>query len=350
MKVFLVFQIDHEEEWAGYVKDAAAKLVRPNPAVQFVLIDNDCPPEVAPMIGSIGLTLGAAVQRIERTPRWRIISDILTGQALSGVTEPTMIADAGDARLVQPLQIRGILGPAGEVSDRLVFTSNPAELMESVLAKTRGWPADSPSPFAPGAVASRGGAVHTAPLENLAIMFGVDVGEPTAPEEVPPMPAPVHEDLVAFYRKRLGEPATGFLVKLQSASQIADDFVDGDMRPEWSAEAMRQLLELSFLEIPNDPFYREHRGVLEEVVAQCISVWHLSNELARDFTPESRMWCFVQREAFQMVIWRVAVLVGGLEHGRSVLREVQQMLHGPSGVGKKYADWVAETRARCDGR
>jgi hypothetical protein len=348
VKVFLVFQIDHEEEWTGYVKDAAAKLVRPSQAVQFVLIDNDCPPEVAQMIESIGLTLGAAVQRIERTPRWRIISDILTGQALSGVTEPTLIADAGDARLLQPVQIRGLLGPAGEVSDRLVFTSNPSELMESVLAKTRGWPEGNP--FAPGTVASRGGATHVAPLENLAIMFGVDVGEPVAPEEVPPMPPPVHESLVAFYRERVGDQAAGFLVKLQSASQIADDFVDGEMRPEWSADAMRQLLELSFLGIPNDPFYREHRGVLEEVVAQCISVWHLSNELARDYTPESRMWCFVQREAFQMVIWRVAVLVGGLDHGRLVLRELQQALHGPSGVGKKYADWVAETRALCDGR
>ena len=164
------------------------------------------------------------------------------------------------------------------------------------------------------------------------------------------MPEPVHETLVAYYRERLNDEAAHFLVKLQSASQIADDFVDGQIKPHWASDAMRRMLEFLLIEIPNDAFYRAHRLELEEVIAQCITTWHLSNELAADYTPESRLWCFVQREAFQVVIWRVAVIVGGLERGRLVMREIQQMLHGPKGVGKRFPDWLAEVRVKSDGR
>lgn len=349
VKVFLVFTVDHEEEWGDYVKDGARLLRTPSPDVKVVVIDNDCPPELGVMIHSIAETMNSKVQRIERTPRWRIISDILTGQAVSGSTEPVLIADASDPRLAQPIEIIGLLGPAGAISDRFVFTENPAEMMECLGAKTMNWPEGNP--FAPGTVVTRLGVRHAAPLENLATLFGVDAtDEAEAAQETAEMPPPVHESLIAYYRERMGDDAAWFLTKLQTASQIADDFVDGEMKPQWASGAMRNMIELLLLDIPHDPFYGAHEAILREAVAQCVSVWDLSNELSSDPTPESRAWCYVQREAFQMVIWRVAVIVGGLDLGRRVLREIQQMLHGPNGAAKRYPDWLAETRAKSTGR
>lgn len=347
MKVFLVFTLDSEEEWGDRVAGCATTLRQPPEGTSFVVIDNDCPAELAPSIHSIAGTVGAKVQRIQRTPKWRIVGDVLTGQALAGCTEPVLVCSADDPRIVRPIEIRGLLGPARELSEDFVYTTNPVELMESVAAKTREWPNNSP--FAPATTVSRTGVRHAAPLENLATMFGVESAtSPTADEDA--MPEPVHETLVAFYRSRLNDEAAAFLVKLQSASQIADDFVDGQIKPHWASDAMRRMLEFLLLEIPNDAFYKAHRFELEEVIAQCITTWHLSNELTVDYTPESRLWCFVQREAFQVVIWRAAVLVGGLERGRAVLREIQQMLHGPNGVGKRFPDWLAEVRVKSDGR
>lgn len=348
MKVFLVFTVESPEEWVDTMPQSAERLGAPPEGTKFVVIDNDSSPELGHLIREVAEKVGARVQRIHRTPKWKIISDVLTAQALSCCVEPVLIASAADQRLAHPIEFRGLLGPAGGVSEDFVYTTNPVEMMESVVAKTRSWP--DGDPFAPGVVVTRLGTRHAAPLENLATMFGVDATDAAEAEHATPMPQPVHQTLVEYYRERLGEEAMAFLVKLQSASQIADDFVDGEMKKEWAPDAMRQMLEFLLLEIPNDPFYRNHKYDLEGVIAQCISTWHLSNELAADCTPESRMWCFIQREAFQVVIWRVAVIVGGLALGRLVLAEIQQMLHGPRGVGKKFTDWLAETRATSSGR
>jgi hypothetical protein len=348
VKIFLVFTVESPEEWVDVMPQTAERLAAPPAGTSYVVIDNDSSPDLGHLIFAIAEKLGAKVQRTQRTPKWKIISDVLTGQALSGCTEPTLIASAADPRLVQPIEVRGLVGPPGEISEDFVYTTNPVEMMESVAAKTRDWPGGNP--FAPATVVTRHGVRHAAPLENVATMFGVDVAAVAEAKDEGPMPQPVHQSLVDYYRERLGPQATDFIVKLQSASQIADDFVDGEIRASWAPDAMRQLLEFLLLEVPNDQFYREHRMVLEEAVAQCLSVWHMSNELAVDPTPESRLWCFIQREAFQIVIWRTAVIVGGLAHGRLVLKEIQQLLHGPNGVGKKFPDWLAETRAKSSGR
>lgn len=349
MKVFLVFTVATPEEFGDYYPFQPRHV----PGNTFVVIDNDSSPELEPNLRSIAGTLNdsdsAKVHRISRTPMWKIVEDIFTGQAAAGITEPLLVAAANDPRIAQPIDVSGLLGPVGDVTENFVFSENPVEMMATLVAKTKKW--QGQSAFAPGAyVPSRveSEAVRfVPPLGNLATLFGADkaaVSEVVAHGFYPP-PA-VHEQLVRFYEEQLGKEAAHFLVRLQTASQIADDFVDNDVWCWHRPNAMREMLEILLLEIPHDPFYLANQKSLEEVIAQCISVWTLSNGIVLDTTPESRMWCYVQREAFQMVVWRVAVIVGGLDHGRNVLLEMQQILHGPRGGAKKFPEWLEETRAR----
>lgn len=340
MKIFLVFSCPSPEDWRPVA------LRPPDPGIRYVVIDNDSSPELEDSIASVASALQSKVHRIIKTPKWKIISDILAGQGAAASSEPILIASAADPRLTQPIEIDGLLGPAGAVSEDFVFSSDPTELMQTILAKTKHW--QNRDVFAPAVlVRSRFGIAPTQvrPLENLATLMGVSA-EQVAQDAASSPPAPVHPMLVDFYRGHLGDEAAGFLIALQTASQYADDFVDGDVDPAWRSECMREMLEILLLRIPNDPFYLQHKAVLEEAVAQCISTWALSNELTVDTTPESRMWCYIQREAFQMVAWRVAVIVGGLDLGRTVLRSIQQILHGRSGGAKRYGTWLEETRAR----
>ncbi len=347
LKIFVVFTLPNPDDWGDQgVALAAGALHAPPPGTRYVVIDNDSSPELEASIASVAETLGSKVQRILYTPKWKIVSDIFTGQAAAGSREPVLVASAGHHGLTHPLEVKGLLGPSGAVSEDFVFSEDPSELIQVILAKTKGWP--NQDVFAPALhVHARAGATPTQipPLGNLATMLGVG---PTGPgQRAPaPLPYPVHPSLVEFYQERLGPEATTLLVALQTISQIADDFVDGDVPAEHRSEMMRILLEAALLQIPQDPFFVANRAVLREAIAQCISVWALSNELTPDTTTESRVWCYVQREAFQMVVWRVAVLVGGLGLGRDVLRDLQQMLHGRNGGAKKFPEWLEETRAR----
>lgn len=342
MKVFVIITAPTPEDWGDAT--AALRGLHRDPNVEYVIIDNDCSPELEMELQTWGETLGAKVHRIDRTPNWKIISDVFTGRAAASITEPTLIADASSPLLVDGMQLSGLLGPVGNVSDKFVYTSNPVELMETLLAKTRGW--SQTDIFAPATIVLPRRNDSVAPLENVARLMGVDrrgYAEAEPPIEMPPL---VHPSLVDYYERRLSPDAARFLVLLQSASQLSDDFVDDDLRPEWRADAMRELLEILVLRLPADPFFLANQRVLTEAIEQCVSTWSLSNDLLGDPTPESRLWCFVQREAFSLVIWRVAVIVGGLEHGRLVLREIEQMLHGPHGSAKRFPAWLQEARSR----
>lgn len=351
MRVFLVFTCPTDEGFGDYFP---SHLARHQDGWTVVVVDNDSTPELESTLQSIADTFAdtdrgvTKVHRIERTPLWKIAEDILTGSAAAGITEPTIVLAADHAAKNEGAKIEGLLGPASSVTENFLFTENPVELMATLAAKTKGWPATSL--FAPATTFSAGKAIHVPPLGNVAAIMGVDP-QSYAKSLARGLRQPaVHESLVNLYKSWVGEEAADFLVRLQTVSQIADDFVDDAMPAPWRSDAMRELLEIALLEIPNHPFYVAHKATLEEAVAQCITVWHLANGLEPCTTPESRMWCYIQREAFQMVVWRVAVIVGGLALGRDVLVSLQQILHGPNGGAKKFPEWLEEARARsCRG-
>lgn len=349
MRLFLVFTCPTPDGFGDYFPTT---LARHRDGVSVTVIDNDSSPELANDLLSIAGTMNdldakdAKVHRIERTPLWKIAEDILTGSAAAGITEPTVIAAANHVLRNTGIKVAGLLGPKGSVTENFLFTENPVELMATLMAKAGG----AGGIFAPSMVATTDGLTRYAPLHNAAVLMGVDAGSAKRRAALGERPPAVHTSLVKMYKEWLGDEAADFLVRLQTVSQIADDFVDDDVPAPWRPDAMRELLEIAFLEIPNHPFYAANRTVLEEAVAQCITLWHLSNGLEDCITTESRMWCFVHREAFQMVVWRVAVIVGGLALGRDVLTRLQQILHGPNGGAKKFPEWLAEARARsCRG-
>lgn len=351
MRVFLIFTRPTADGFCDYFRHSSARHVD---GTTVVVVDNDSAPELEGTLQSIADTMndtdrgGSKVHRIERTPLWKIAEDILVGSAAASVTEPTVIvaADRFEAELRCGVGT-DLIGPVGRVSESFVFTSSPVELVATLNARTKGWP--TKSLFAPATTVTASGVTHVPPLGNVAALLYADAQGHREVREAK-RPDGVHESLVRMYHEALGDDAAEFLVRLQTASQIADDFVDGAVARQWRSDAMRELLEITLLEVPNHPFYVANKAALEEVVAQCITVWHLANGLESCTTPESRMWCFVQREAFQMVVWRVAVIVGGLALGRDVLRRLQQALHGPNGGAKKFPAWLEEARARtCRG-
>lgn len=348
MRVFLVFTCPTDEGFGNYFRSSSARYVN---GQTVVVVDNDSSPELEGALQSIADTMngtdrgGSKVHRIERTPMWKIVEDIFVGSAAAGVTEPTVVVAADRFEIEMASGVSGdLIGPVGRVSENFVFTLNPVELISTLNARAKGWP--TKSLFAPATTVTPSGVSHVSPLGNVAALLYADArGEREVRDTK--RPAGVHKALTQMYHEMLGDEAAGFLVRLQTASQIADDFVDGAVPNRWRSDVMRELLEIAFLEIPNHPFYVANKAALEEAVAQCITVWHLANGLESCTTPESRMWCFVQREAFQMVVWRVAVIVGGLALGRDVLQLLQQALHGPNGGAKKFPAWLEEARARA---
>lgn len=349
MRLFLVFTCPTPDGFGDYFPTT---LARHRDGVSVVVVDNDSSPELASDLLSIAGTMNdldakdAKVHRIERTPLWKIAEDILTGSAAAGITEPTVIAAANHVLRNTGIEVAGLLGPKGSVTENFLFTENPVELMATLMAKAGG----AGGLFAPSMIATGNKLTRYAPLRNAAVLMGVDAESVKRDAALGERPPAVHASLANLYRGWFGDEPTDFLVRLQAVSQIADDFVDDAMPAPWRSDAMRELLETAFLEIPNHPFYVANKATLEEAVAQCITLWHLSNGLEACTTAESRMWCFVQREAFQMVVWRVAVIVGGLALGRDVLAQLQQFLHGPNGGAKKFPEWLEESRVRsCRG-
>lgn len=124
------------------------------------------------------------------------------------------------------------------------------------------------------------------------------------------------------------QDAIDFCYLVARMSQVADDYADGDAR---GAAKMVDLIAWLAIDLPKNPFYAEHRASLEPVLEMGLLYWDAADEWKKSPRKESRMFGFVFREILEMAFARAALIVGGREHARKVIREMHAYYHVKNG-------------------
>ena len=136
--------------------------------------------------------------------------------------------------------------------------------------------------------------------------------------------------------------AAVFVCQVAAISQIADDFVDGDVKKEDSSQAMVTMLELAMVGVPSSAFFRRHCDRLQPAITAALGQWHMSNRLADD--PKSNsvdlMFAFTWRHVIETVFYVTAHIIGGTAFACEAAAKAYQYHHRDT--GETFEDWNTE--------
>lgn len=143
----------------------------------------------------------------------------------------------------------------------------------------------------------------------------------------------------AFLRWANGdEDAARFLRQISSIARLADDIADGDSL-NVSADLSRLLFE-TLVSIPSNPFYQANYSALAPVIANVALTWDATEDWKYADLEKTRMFAFVLRECSEQIAVTVAVITGGFEHGRSVIRDAHKTCVAPD--PETFETWEIE--------
>lgn len=103
--------------------------------------------------------------------------------------------------------------------------------------------------------------------------------------------------------------AVAFCETLFRISQTLDDLIDRD-RPV-SDEAIISAFWQALIELPANPFYRQHELYLRPLMAGALQDWRDSVALERSHDHHQRTLAFVLRDQLTSLVIQCAYLVGG---------------------------------------
>lgn len=155
-------------------------------------------------------------------------------------------------------------------------------------------------------------------------------------------PRPTAEDEAALIaRACLGNAsAAAFLRCIGRMCQLLDDLADGAVADRSGAAA--RAVFLFFGEIGTNDFYLAHSKALAPVIIGSALAWDASNEWATAESRLSRMFAFVERHHDEHITFLVALLIGGWDHARAVMREAHLLYRATD--PESFEDWEAEIR------
>ena len=141
----------------------------------------------------------------------------------------------------------------------------------------------------------------------------------------------------AFLQQVLqGQPAPIlFCEMLFRISQTLDDLIDGD-QPVTAAAVCRAFWD-ALIELPANPFYREHEPTLRPLMAAALQDWIDSTQLERAGDHHGRTLAFVLRDQLTSLVVQCARLVGGYEWMQQVSVDIRRHFHED-----RLADYLAE--------
>lgn len=142
------------------------------------------------------------------------------------------------------------------------------------------------------------------------------------------------------------QPAIAFCEALGRISQTLDDIVDGDKHV--SAGAVIRSYWEALIELPENPFYRQHEGYLRPLMAAALQDWTDSTMLERTGQQHDASLAFVLRDQLAGVVVQCARLVGGYDWMRETGPLIRRFFHG-----ERLDDYVAglelaETESNTD--
>lgn len=156
-------------------------------------------------------------------------------------------------------------------------------------------------------------------------------------------PKPTTQEEEALYaRACLGNAsAATFLRVIGRLGQLLDDLADGDAADRSAAAAKAAFM--FFGEVGTNDFYVVHSKALAPALVGTALAWDASNDWARSENRISRMFAFVERHHDEHVIFLVALLIGGWDHARGVMREAHCLYRRTD--PESFEDWEAEMGA-----
>jgi hypothetical protein len=101
-------------------------------------------------------------------------------------------------------------------------------------------------------------------------------------------------------------------------SQKWDDLIDGDAV---SASEINRMMWLAIVEIPNNPFYKQHADNIQHMLASIIQDWFTANDLEQGGEHDKNI-AFVLRDKLVSFVCYIALLTGGYDWAAKVNPEI----------------------------
>lgn len=132
----------------------------------------------------------------------------------------------------------------------------------------------------------------------------------------PPWPTATHESLLGFL---LGNVDAVHMVEtLARSSHIYDDLIDQD-KPV-AADGVHELVWRLLVELPLNPFYRQHQDAIRPVLITAILNWQAATDIERDGIEEELHVSHALRYALADVLLLAMTIVGGRAHAMAHAR------------------------------
>jgi hypothetical protein len=132
--------------------------------------------------------------------------------------------------------------------------------------------------------------------------------------------------------------AVSLLHCISAIAQLADDIVDGDSENRFAD--MGRLCFQTLVVAPSNPFFQKHHAALAPVLANISLTWEASEQWRQSEQEKTRMFAFVMRECSEQFAVTVALLTGGYDHARTVIRELHDVCVASD--PETFSDWENE--------
>lgn len=134
------------------------------------------------------------------------------------------------------------------------------------------------------------------------------------------------------------QDAVNLLHCISQIARLADDIVDGDSENRFAD--MGRLWFQTLVVVPSNPFYQQNRAALASVLANIGLTWEATEDWRHSEAEKTRMFAFVLRECTEQFVTTVALLTGGYEHARHVIRELHETCVASD--PETFSDWENE--------
>ena len=159
------------------------------------------------------------------------------------------------------------------------------------------------------------------------------------------------ESIVEKYGQQLRHAACGneaafqYLVSFICVLHAWDDLIDKD-RPVADADIHEAFLE-ALINIPRNPFYRNHQDRLCDVTENSVLQWLTANvwERADQIDGIEAQVAFIIRSNYVEAVTTVALICGGMQHAIDINLTLRPLAHW-EGVGRYLENLQTEKEAR----
>jgi hypothetical protein len=138
--------------------------------------------------------------------------------------------------------------------------------------------------------------------------------------------------------------AADFLETIVEVLHFWDDLIDRDKVIE--DEAIHEAFYKLLIALPRNSFYREHFVVLNTILMNAITNWHVANKFEREGGEYEQRIAYILRSSYVDLVTNAALIVGGPDYGRQVGEEIRRYAHKETYEGY-LANLQQETAARA---